>query len=328
MAASSSKRLLPPGSSVDAVTLMTMVFEESRAILPGLIYVGLTILASRPKDGKSFLVLKLGLCLAAGMSFLGFPAVACGVLILALEDTLDRLKDRLELISCPKTERLHLATSSKGLPDAIFRELDAQLSAYPDIKVVVVDTLQKVRHRDGDVGYNGDYADLGALKEFADSRGIAILLVHHTRKAEAATEYDRISGTSGITGVADTVMVLTRSDDEATLRVKGREFEESVYRLAFNGGDWDVVSEEALRRKREETLPEGVRLTLKLMAACDGWSGTFKELLETIKCPETTERALSQQLRDNEPILAEHGIDLSSKRTSKGTVVSLTKNGN
>lgn len=328
MAESSAKRLLPPGASVDAATLMTMVFEESRAILPGLIYVGLTILASRPKDGKSFLVLKLGLCLAAGVSFLDFPAVACGVLILALEDTLDRLQDRLALISCPKTERLHLATSSKGLPNAIFRELDAQLSAYPDVKVVIIDTLQKIRHRDGDVGYNSDYLDLGALKEYADNRGIAILLVHHTRKAEAASEYDRISGTSGITGVADTMMVLTRNEGEATLRVKGREFEESAYQLEFNGGDWELVGEEALRQRRENALPEPVRMTLTLMQFCSSWSGTFKELLETIKCPGTTERALSQQLRDNEPILAEHGIGISSKRTNRGTVVSLTKNGN
>lgn len=61
-----SRRLLPPGESIDAAALMDMEFSVSRAIIPGLLYVGLTILASRPKDGKSFMSIKLGLCLALG----------------------------------------------------------------------------------------------------------------------------------------------------------------------------------------------------------------------------------------------------------------------
>ncbi len=326
MAASSERRLLLPGESIDAVTLMNMIFEGSRAIIPGLIYVGLAILASRPKDGKSFLVLKLGLCLAAGESFLGFPPVTCDVLIFALEDTLDRLQDRLKLMSCPKTERLHLATTSKGLSEAIFEELDAQLIAFPNIKVVIIDTLQKIRHRSGDVGYNADYEDLGALKEYADSRGIAILLVHHTRKADAESEFDRISGTSGITGVTDTMMVLSRSEDEATLRIKGREFEESVCHLAFSDGDWNLIDEVELRRRCEKSLPKAVRLTFEFMRSRDSWSGTCKELLETIECPGISTRALSQQLRDNKHILEDLGIRTSFHRTNRGSVVSLNKN--
>ena len=182
-----SRRLLPPGESIDAAALMSMEFSVSRAIIPGLLYVGLTILASRPKDGKSFMSIKLGLCLALGVSFLGLPPVQCGVLVLALEDTLDRIKDRLAALPYDKTDRLHFATSSDGLPGALFNELDSQLAAFPDIRVVVIDTLQKVRHRAGDVGYNADYEDLGLMKEYADEHGIAILLLHHTRKAEAGT---------------------------------------------------------------------------------------------------------------------------------------------
>ena len=77
-----SRRLLPPGESIDAAALMSMEFSVSRAIIPGLLYVGLTILASRPKDGKSFMSIKHGLCLALGVSFLGLPPVQCGVLVL------------------------------------------------------------------------------------------------------------------------------------------------------------------------------------------------------------------------------------------------------
>lgn len=325
MDGSSPRRLLPPGQSIDAATLMTLQFAASRAIIPGLLYVGLTILASRPKEGKSFLSIKLGLCLTLGLSFLGLPAVQCGALVLALEDTLDRIRDRLAALPYEKTGLLHFATSSGGLPQALFHELDDQLAVFPDIRVVVIDTLQKVRHRAGDVGYNADYEDLGRLKEYADERGIAILLLHHTRKAEAGTEYDRISGTSGITGVADTMMVLTRTGEDTKLLVKGREFEEREFDLAFNGGDWQLADEATLRERAVRALPEGTRRVIDLMGICDGWTGTCKELLETIKVPGITERALSQQLRDGTGALSEMGISIAWRRTNRGSVVSLSK---
>ncbi|WP_419044309.1 AAA family ATPase [Enorma massiliensis] len=325
MVASSPSRLLPPGQSIDAATLMTLEFTAGRAIIPGLLYVGLTILASRPKDGKSFMAIKLGLCLALGLSFLGLPAVQCGVLIFALEDTLDRIRDRLAGLPYEKNGLLHFATSSDGLPSALFHELDAQLAAFPDIRVVVIDTLQKIRHRTGDVGYNADYEDLGRLKEYADERGIAILLLHHTRKAEAGTEYDRISGTSGITGVADTMMVLTRTGEDTKLLVKGREFEEHEFNVAFNDGDWQLADEATLRKRAVRALPDGTRRVIDLMGVCDGWTGTCKELLETIKIPNITERALSQQLRDGTETLSKMGISIAWSRTNRGSVVSLTK---
>lgn len=59
------------------------------------------------------------------------------------------------------------------------------------------------------------------------------------------------------------------------------------------------------------------------MGPCDSWSGTCKELLETIGVPDITERALSQQLRDNADALGAIGISIAWRRTNRGTVVSL-----
>lgn len=319
-----SRRLLKPGESIDAKTLMSLHFEECRAIIPGFLYMGLTILASRPKDGKSFLSLKLGLCLSTGESFLGLPPTRCSVLVMALEDTLDRIQDRLKLLPYDKDESLHFSTVSEGLPEDVFHELDLQLSKFPDIKLIVIDTLQKVRHRTGDVSYGADYEDLGALKEYADQRGIAIMLLHHTRKAEAESAYDRIGGTSGITGVADTLMVLMRHGDEATLSVRSRETEECEYQLEFHNGDWELADPAAVEARNEAALPEGVRLVESFMGSRESWSGTFKELLAALGSPGMTERGLSQQLRDNRETLAARGISLASRRTNRGSVLSLT----
>lgn len=319
-----SKRLLPAGVSIDAETLMALDFDCSRAIIPGFLYVGLSILASRPKTGKSFLSLKLGLCLATGESFLGMEKVRCDTLILALEDTLDRIQDRLKLLPYQKPAELHFSTCSEGLPDLIFQELDSQISRFPNIKVIIIDTLQKIRHRSGDITYAADYDDLGSLKTYADEHGVAVLLLHHTRKAEAEDVYDRIGGTSGITGVADTMMVLERSGDDATLHIRGRECAEREILLTFHDGDWLPLDDGEIRAREEAAIPDGVRLVLDLMRACDEWSGTYKELLETLGLSSITERRLSQQMRDNAEPLSAHGIDMTSTRTNRGTVIHLT----
>lgn len=323
--AASSPRLLKPGQSIDAEKLMTLKFSTNRVIVRDLLYVGLSILASRPKEGKSFLAIKLGMCLALGISFLGHAPAQCSVLILALEDTLDRLQDRLRLMPHEKSNNLHFATASDGLPTSIFQEMDLQLSLFPDIRLVVIDTLQKIRHRTGDIGYNADYEDLGALKEYADERGIAILLLHHTRKSDAETEYDRISGTTGITGVADTMMVLSRKDNDATLLVKGREFEERKIPITFNEGNWTLIDESVLAERAYAALPEAIKRTIVLMDHCDRWRGTCKELTETLSIEQTSERALSQQLRDHTDILQDRGIHLCWSRSNRGSMVTLAK---
>lgn len=323
--AGSSPRLLKRGESVGAATLMTFKFAQGRTIIQGFLYVGLAILASRPKEGKSFLAIKLGICLSLGISFLGFDSVQCDVLILSLEDTLDRIQDRLSLLPYKVNDCLHFATTSGGLPGELFQELDRQLSFFPNIRVVVIDTLQKVRHRTGDVGYNADYEDLGAIKDYADEHSIAILLLHHTRKSDAETEYDRISGTTGITGVADTMMVLSRKDNDATLLVKGREFEERKIPITFNEGNWTLTDESVLAERAYAALPEAIRRTITLMDHCDRWRGTCKELTETLSIEQTSERALSQQLRDHTDILQDRGIHLCWSRSNRGSIVTLAR---
>lgn len=322
--AESSPRLLKRGESVGAATLMTFKFAQGRTIIQGFLYAGLAILASRPKEGKSFLAIKLGVCLALGIPFLGFGAAHCDVLILSLEDTLDRIQDRLSLLPYELNDCLHFATTSGGLPVALFQELDRQLSIYKDIRVVIIDTLQKVRHRVGDVGYNADYEDLGTLKEYADEHSIAILLLHHTRKSEADTEYDRISGTTGITGVADTMMVLVRKGEDAKLLIKGREFEEQEIPLTFNGGNWERIDGATLAERAYTALPDSVKKTISLIATYGYWTGTCKDLLDALNIEGLSERGLSQQLRDHSGELEAQGIRLEWSRSNRGSVVMLS----
>ena len=66
--------------------------------------------------------------------------------------------------------------------------LDEQLEKFvrehSDTKLIIVDTLQKVREAVSDsYSYSSDYEVIGKLKQFADRYGVCVLIVHHTRNS-------------------------------------------------------------------------------------------------------------------------------------------------
>ena len=109
--------------------------------------------------------------------------------------------------------------------------LDGQLEGFvrehPDTRLIIVDTLQKVRETAGDnYSYSSDYEVIGKLKQFADKHGVCVLLVHHTRKQPAGDTFEMISGTTGLLGCADGALLMQkekRTDGRATLDVVGRD---------------------------------------------------------------------------------------------------------
>ena len=65
-------------------------------VIPGLIPVGLTILAGPPKGGKSWLALQIAVAADMGGEVLGICMPKLKVYYLALEDTEYRIADRLK----------------------------------------------------------------------------------------------------------------------------------------------------------------------------------------------------------------------------------------
>src|SRR4051794_20399267 len=78
-----------------ASALMQMHLPPVRYILEGYIAEGLTILAGRPKLGKSWLALDIGIAVAMGGYSLNIKAEQGDCLYLALEDNRRRMQKRL-----------------------------------------------------------------------------------------------------------------------------------------------------------------------------------------------------------------------------------------
>ena len=142
-------------------------------------------------------------------------------------------------------EGLQFATLASTIGSGLEQQLEDAKRRLPDLRLIVIDTLQKVR-RTVDVKYCSDYSELGALKSVADKLGIAILLIHHTRKERDSDPFNMISGTTGLNGCADGSFVLTRekrSENAGILQCTGRDIESAEIAVRFEGHRWSVTDE-------------------------------------------------------------------------------------
>ena len=125
------------------------------------------------------------------------------------------------------TDNLHFAVYAKQLGAGLDEQLERFIREHPDTRLIVIDTLQKIREVSTDAySYANDYDIVGRMKQFADKNGVCLLLVHHTRKQQAGDKFEMISGTTGLLGCADGAFLLQkekRTDLNATLEIVGRD---------------------------------------------------------------------------------------------------------
>jgi RecA-family ATPase len=213
----------------------------------GIVPEGFGLLVAPPKAGKSWMVAAIGLaCATGGYAFGKIPVKQRPVLYLALEDGHRRLQDRFRTIMegapLPAAINVMVCARTHEIPGIIAEYLSLHQGKKP---FIILDTLGKARpqRRPGDDPYIADYQIGSRLKDLIDAEpGASLLCVHHTRKQESADFVDAVSGTQGIAGSADFVLVLTRKrkSSEALLSVTGRDIEENEYALTTTAGRWTL----------------------------------------------------------------------------------------
>jgi hypothetical protein len=252
--------------SFTAAELAQRTYPELEWYVAGWMAIGLAILAGRSKIGKSWLAFALALDIAGGATTLGnITTRQCEVLYLALEDSGRRLQSRMRMLlgDQPAPEGLHIELAWPRLAvGGCLTKLDAWLDQHPACRVVIIDTFGKIRGQWGEQrknAYQADYDEVGLLHQYAHRRNIVLVLVHHTRKAGADDVFDMISGTTGIIGAADTLLVLQRKRDDVmgTLSLTGRDVQgDGDYAVSFDQttGRWTVVGKAAeVKAEREQS---------------------------------------------------------------------------
>lgn len=306
--------------TIDADTLLNTPIPPARFVVDMLLPAGLHILAGAPKTGKSWLALWLCLCVSKGEPLWSFSTHRSTALYLCLEDSYARIQKRLFQITEDAPDTLYFANLSGGIGSGLEEQLCAFLAEHPDTSLVVIDTLQKVRHPEADINaYAGDYRDISVLKQLADRHSIAILLVHHLRKMKDDDPMNMISGTTGISGAADSSFVLKsdrRGSDFAMLYCTGRDIEYRELELRFEKGVWYLESDSA---GTPELLEDPTLILLsEFLAQLGCFDGTATELSGLLK-QRTGETmlpsVLSKKLVRYAKELDDRGIRFSTSRT-------------
>ena len=266
---------------------------------------GLTLLAGKPKLGKSWLALSLGLSIAAGDIALGAQPVSQGdVLYLALEDNARRLQGRArQLLAAMSTvpNGMDFALDWPRLFEGGLTCLEEYLKAHPQTRLVVIDTWAKLAPPSGErrcSQYEGDYEALTPLKRLADTYHVSILAIHHLRKTASTDVLDEIIGSTGVTGAVDGALVLKRerAQTDATLFVTGRDVEcEQQLALCFDTttAQWTLVgnAEEVGRTRARQEILELLREQHP-----DGLSA--REVAEALEKNIHTTRTLLRKMED------------------------------
>jgi hypothetical protein len=270
-----------------AAELQNMDCPEPSYLVPGILPEGVSLIAGRPKMGKSFLILEILLAIACGGFVLGREEIKVlkrAVLYITLEDIPRRLKGRIHSLSGDSgwAQNFHMATSCPKFDQGGIDALETWLDLHPDVSVVVIDTWGRIKGRANGKSdaYENDVRLMEPIKCMADKRGVSIILVHHTRKLPGEDPLDEVSGSTGLTGSVDCILLLRRdTSGKPTLYIRGRDVEENELALQREKtGGWTLLGKAEERLTEEQAAAvdalrqAGKPLTSKAIRAVTGQS--------------------------------------------------------
>ncbi len=276
---------------------------------------GLSVMAAPPKAGKSFFALQLAIAIAKGKPFLNHKTNKSYVCYYALEDNEQRIQKRTSVML--KNEpgwpnNLKICLYANSIDNGLMDDLKSKVRKNRDLKLIIIDTLQKVRGKanKNETAYTTDYNELGKLKEFADKHDIALLLIHHFRKQKDVDDvFNQFSGSNGINGACDNMFAFQQNKDLPTeFKCKGRDicFDPISIELDKDLGLWKTLGsaeeqKQSLIRKAYENN-DLVKIAKHL--AKTNWTGTATDFLEKGcqllgYCPaEVSSRKLKEKLTE------------------------------
>lgn len=232
-------------------------------VVPGILPAGVTLFGGREKMGKSWMAFGLAIAVATGGVALGTKRVEQGrALFLSLEDSERRLHRRINKLASDAADLSLLHCRNKWLPAdrGGVEDLDAWLEAHPDTRLVVIDTLKRIRPSTSGRRnmYDEDYEAVQPFVPLADDHNVALILIHHLNQMSNPDDpYDWFSGSAGLVAAAEGILLFRRKRGEADgyLTVDGKDVEEKA-ELALQwdalAATWTVIGDAETHRLNKE----------------------------------------------------------------------------
>ncbi|KAF5076787.1 AAA domain protein [anaerobic digester metagenome] len=319
---------------LDVITMSELfdnIYPPRMPIIDNFLYEGIYLFVGAPKVGKSFFMAQLAYHVSTGQNLWEYKTHQGSVLYMALEDDYGRLQGRLsKMFGTDSTDDLYFATMSDQLGNGLEEQLKTFIEKYPNTKLVIIDTLQKIRENMNDkFSYANDYEIVTKLKRFTDKYKICLLLVHHTRKQAADDSFDTISGSNGLLGAADGAFILQKAkrvDGNATLDVAGRDQQDQILHLQFDRDSciWNLSKvENEISAPPPDPLLE--KISTLLIADNPSWIGTASDLMMFLGNIDLQPNTLTRRLNINvDRLKNEYGITYENSRTHSGKMIKLT----
>mgnify|MGYP004596392555 CR=1 FL=1 len=316
--------------TVSMSELYQTTYQSRPPIIDGLLYAGAYILAGAPKIGKSFLVAQIAYHISTGKKLWDYEVHQGTVLYLALEDDYQRIQSRMFMMyGVEDSGSLYFATAASKIGNGLDEQLEFFINEHPDSKLVIIDTMQKIREVGGEVySYASDYEIIGRLKQFADSHCICVLIVHHTRKQTAGDSFEMISGTTGLLGCADGSLLMQkkkRTASEATIDVVGRDQQDQILYLKKDA-DMQIWNLEKVENELHKEPPDHVLEAVAglLSAEQPVWTGSPSALADAVHVGMAA-NALSKYLNvKSGRLLDEYHVRYENKVRHEGRRITLT----
>lgn len=318
--------------SLDTKTMRELndiAFIPHKPVIDGLLNNGVNLLVGPPKIGKSFMVADLSVRVSKGEPFLNRKTHQGEVLYLALEDDFQRLQQRFyRMFDVDDTSNLHLAVASKSVWNGLEVQIDEFVNEHPNVSLIVIDTLQKIRGSENDkYSYSNDYDVMTILKQIADKHNVCILVVHHTRKQEANDIFDTVLGTNGLQGAVDGTLVINkekRAESRAKMVVNGRDIPYQELTIEFDKQKclWNFIDETDPFEELKDDLLEKISTLVSIDKS--EWRGTATDIIGELHL-DLKANVLSRKLNPlSARLYKEYNILYENSHTKSGRFIRLT----
>lgn len=204
---------------------------------------GLVLLGGRPKTGKSWLSVQLGLAFTTGIALGGWLKVLkpgrCH--LFALEDGLAITKDKvLKLLGEERPDGFADLSVFDELPQPILRggdEIIRQVLTRHPAEMIILDSLFKLtgHPKAHEAITQADYDVIDRIRKIAlDHNAVAVIPMHTRKGATGGAPIENLMGTTGNTAACDVACELSRTGMNGKLTVVGRILEEKTYEMVFH----------------------------------------------------------------------------------------------
>ncbi len=212
-----------------------------------------SILAGKPKHGKSSLARYGAVCVTKGQPFLGRKTERGEVLLISLEDPLNHVDNCLQSMGwSPAADApIHIVTKLSPRIDDSIAAIDSFLSQNANIRLVIVDTLAKLLRMKDSNDYGKVLPEVEKISELARRHpNLHIQGLAHCKKVATDDPFDSLLGSTALRGETDTNIALYDDDRQRVIATEtriGRNIRPTLLRATIvESAGADVVSDFSL----------------------------------------------------------------------------------